>query len=334
MIVHRFRANGHVSYEFIEKSGNHGALHVLHKGVAILSTPLRKAENLGSNTGRALFKPVEQDTISFYGHELVAVRLANGQIATVLRWLCEGLQLDPQGQLRRIERKTALRDGLIDVEVATAGGPQTMPALTLQVLPGFLFLVDENRAKEEARPDIILFQRECTKVLADHFIRKHPPALPAAADTTAAATIIIEQITDLTGVINLMREHLEMLLVVPSQVADLSVRVSETRALVESLATRQDATESHLAAVDARTQRLTPAHARTVQEMVNRMVRETRHSAAPLTYATIYGKLKTRFQAGSYNEIADSRFDELMAWLREALNSATSREAPEQGSLF
>jgi hypothetical protein len=198
-----------------------------------------------------------------------------------------------------------------------------MPALTLDVLPGWLFSVDERRVKPEARADVVLFQRECAKVLADHFVRKHPPALPAAADTTAAA-VIFEQIT----------EHLEMLLGLPSQVADLSAQVGETHALVQSLATRQDVTETHLAAVDARTQRLTPAHARAVQEMVNRTVRETRHSATPLTYATIYGKLKTRFQAGSYNEIADSRFDELMAWLREALSHATSGEAPEQGSLF
>lgn len=269
----------------------------------------------------------------FYDHELVAVRLADGRIAAVLRWLFESLNLERRGQMQRIERKTALRKGLIDVEVDTPGGPQIMSALTLQVLPGYLFTIDESRVKEEARADVVLFQRECAKVLADHFTRKHPPALPSATDATAA-TVIIEQIADLTGVINLLREHLEMLLVLPSQVAELSVEVSETRVLVESLATRQDATERRLAAVDARTQRLTPAHARAVQEMVNRMVRETRHSATPLTYATIYGKLKTRFQAASYSEIADSRFDELMAWLREALNTATSREAPEQGSLF
>ena len=61
---------------------------------------------------------------------------------------------------------------------------------------------------------------------------------------------------------------------------------------------------------------------------------EVSRNAAPFTYATISGKLKTRFQAGSYNEIADSRFDELIAWLREALNNATSGEAPEQASLF
>ncbi len=95
---------------------------------------------MGSDTGRALFKPIEQDVVSFYERDLVAVRLEDGRIAVVLRWLCEGLQLDPQGQLRRIERKTALQDGLINVEVATAGGPQAMPALTLDVLPGFLFL--------------------------------------------------------------------------------------------------------------------------------------------------------------------------------------------------
>src|SRR5579885_1441811 len=83
--------------------------------------------------------PVEQDTITFYGHKLVAVRLKDGQIAAVLRWLFESLNLERTGQMQRIERKTALRDGLIQVRVDTEGGPQTMPALTLDVLPGYLF---------------------------------------------------------------------------------------------------------------------------------------------------------------------------------------------------
>ena len=76
---------------------------------------------------QAVLFPVEQDTITFHGHDLVAVRLADGRIAAVLRWLCESLQLDPQGQLQRIERKTALRNGLVRVRVDTDGGPQEMP---------------------------------------------------------------------------------------------------------------------------------------------------------------------------------------------------------------
>lgn len=288
---------------------------------------------MDTQKNQAALVPVEQDTITFYGHELVAVRLPDGRIAAVLRWLFESLNLDRAGQMQRIERKTALADGLVLVRVETAGGPQEMPAIMLKVLPGYLFGIDENRVKAEAREDIILFQRECVEALADHFTRKHPPTLPALADTTAA-TIIIEQIADLTGVINLLREHLEALLTLPGQVAEISAQVGETRVLVESLATRQDSTETRLAAVDARTQRLTPTHTRTVQEQVDRMVRETKRLPAPLTYAIIYGRLKHRFRVGSYKEVADSRFDELMAYLRDELSGATSGEAAEQGNLF
>ncbi|WIG57588.1 MAG: hypothetical protein OJF49_000333 [Ktedonobacterales bacterium] len=69
---------------------------------------------MGDDTVRALFKPIEQETIPFYGHDLVAVRLADGRIAAVLRWLFESLHLDRAGQMQRIERKSALRDGLMD----------------------------------------------------------------------------------------------------------------------------------------------------------------------------------------------------------------------------
>ena len=57
--------------------------------------------------------PIEQGTIDFYGHSLVAVRLPDGRICAVLRWICDGLRLDPSGQVRRIQRKTALADGLV-----------------------------------------------------------------------------------------------------------------------------------------------------------------------------------------------------------------------------
>lgn len=57
--------------------------------------------------------PIEQDSIPFYGHELIAVRLEDGRICAVLRWLCESLQLDMDGQIQRIRRKTALAEGLI-----------------------------------------------------------------------------------------------------------------------------------------------------------------------------------------------------------------------------
>ncbi len=44
--------------------------------------------------------PSEQDTVTFYGHDLVAVRLPDGRIAVVLRWLCDGLGLNVEAQMQ------------------------------------------------------------------------------------------------------------------------------------------------------------------------------------------------------------------------------------------
>ncbi len=48
----------------------------------------------------------------------------------------------------------------------------------------------------------------------------------------------------------------------------------------------------------------------------------------------IYGHLKTRFRAGSYKEIPDERFEEVMTYLREEFRKFTGGEGPTQGNLF
>lgn len=223
----------------------------------------------GSKRTREALVPIEQDIVPFYGRELVAVLLEDGRICAVLRWLCDGLYLDPQGQLQHIQRKTALAEGIVNVRVETPGGPQTMPALTLDVLPGYLFTIDENRVNPTARPDVILFQRECVRALAEHFARKGRPALttpqsmmPADPQMAGQVAQIVEQIDTLSGAINLMREHLAALLSLPGQVEGLSEQMSEAVAMLTTLAERQDAAEHHLAdtgaqlaVIDARTQR-------------------------------------------------------------------------------
>src|SRR5690348_10478533 len=113
-----------------------------------MAAPLRGAGGMGTNDAsdaspRDVLVPVEQVAIPFYGRTLVAVRLSDGRICAVLRWLCEGMQLEITAQVRRIRRKTALREDLVSVQVDTAGGPQPMAALTLHGLPGWLYGVDE-----------------------------------------------------------------------------------------------------------------------------------------------------------------------------------------------
>lgn len=299
----------------------------------------RRAEIVSAEQPR-IFRTDEQEIVSFHGRPIVAVRLDDGRIVITLQSLCEGMGLNTQAQVRRAERTEALAGEVAYPWLETEYGPQEQPALVLDVLPGWLMGVETRRIKGEAHDTILAYQREAYGVLYRHFATRGL-ALPApqtaiTANPQLAGQVaqIVEQIDTLNGAINLMREHLEALLTLPGQVAGIAGQLDETRALVEALATRQDSTETHLAAVDERTQRLTPAHTRAVQELVDRMVRETKRAAAPLTYATIYGRLKHRFRVGSYKEVPDDRFDELMTYLRDELQRATSGQAPEQGSLF
>ena len=67
---------------------------------------------------------------------------------------------------------------------------------------------------------------------------------------------------------------------------------------------------------------------------MDRLVRSTKHMPSPLTHAIIYGRLKHHFRVGSFREVPEARFDDVMAWLHDELARASSGEAPQQGSLF
>jgi len=75
-----------------------------------------------------------------------------------------------------------------------------------------------------------------------------------------------------------------------------------------------------------------------MQLLVERIARVLEKQSATTTlslaHAMIYGRLKTRFRAGSYKEIPDERFEGVMAYPREELRKATGGEGPTQGSLF
>ena len=91
------------------------------------------------------------------------------------------------------------------------------------------------------------------------------------------------------------------------------MRLERAVQLLEALAGRQQTTEDQVARIDERTKRLTPAHAREVQLIVERIARvvekQSANTTLSLAHAMIYGRLKTRFRADSYKEIPDERFE-------------------------
>lgn len=276
---------------------------------------------------------IEQKPVPFLGDELAAALTAGGSIYITLPGICRALALNTQAQLRRILRTPTLAKGLRVIPLDTRGGTQPINCLRLDKVALWLAGLEPTRVKPEYRAKIEAYQEELAPVAMQVFLRvmgaQASAIVPGHADPQVAA--LAEQIDTLTDVVTFLRQHMEALLTSSGQV---SVRLDQAIQLLEALAERQEATETQLAHVDARTQRLTPAHTRTAQEMVDRMVRETKRLPVPLTYAIIYGRLKHRFRVGSYKEVSDEQFDELMTYLRDELRRATSGEAPEQGSLF
>ena len=113
--------------------------------------------------------PVEQDTVPFCDRQTIAARLPDGRIAASLRNMCDALQLERQGQVRRIRDDDALADQLVPVRVETDGGAQTMEMLTAWAIPIWLIGIQLSRVAPEKREAIKAYKREAADALYRHF---------------------------------------------------------------------------------------------------------------------------------------------------------------------
>ena len=149
-----------------------------------------------------ILEPLEQETISFHGQTIIAVRLADERICVVLRWVCESLDLQPGGQVRKIERTSSTAKELVRVRVQTRGGRQIMPAITLRGFSPWMLSINPNEVKasskleeERIRELIVAYQEEAKDVLYEHFVRRRP-ALPAQSGAVIPAEPVQPQEPD------------------------------------------------------------------------------------------------------------------------------------------
>lgn len=277
-----------------------------------------------------------QQLVPFLGDDLAAAMATGGNIYITLPGMCAALGLNTQAQLRRIERTRTLAKGLRRIELQTKGGFQRINCLRLDLIALWLAGAQTASMKSEFRAKIETYQEELAPVATEVFMRVvglHTAQLLPTQDPHIAA--LAEQIDALTDIATFLREHMQALLEAQGHV---SMQLEQAVQLLDALAGRQQTTEAQVARIDERTRRLTPAHAREVQLLVERIARiiekQSPTATLSLAHAMIYGRLKTRFQAGSYKEIPDERFEEVMSYLRDELRKATGGENPTQGSLF
>jgi hypothetical protein len=206
---------------------------------------------------------LEQKPVPFWGDELAAAMTTGGTIYITLPGMCRALALNTQAQLRRILRTPTLARGMRVIPLETRGGPQDINCLCVDKVALWLAGIEPTRVKPQFRAKIEAYQEELAPIATEVFLRVAGISTAQLVPATAAPEVaaLAEQIDTLTGVVNLLREHMAGLLALPGQVEGLSLQLQQAITMLESLAERQDTTEAQLAQVDERTQRLTPARA-------------------------------------------------------------------------
>ena len=126
--------------------------------------------------------------ISFHG-QTVPVFSHNNQHYVAMKPICENIGLEWNAQFRRIKRNEILNSAVAMMATPSNGGEQQMICLPLDYLNGWLFGVDARRVKPEIRERLLTYQRECFRVLNNHFNQpKQTIKLPAPANANILAT--------------------------------------------------------------------------------------------------------------------------------------------------
>lgn len=282
-------------------------------------------------------EPVEQESVLFHDQTIVAVRLADGRICVVLRWICESLNLQPGGQVRKIERTTATASELVRVRVQTKGGRQTMPAITLRGFSPWVLGMNPGEVKsddpeqdERIRALIVAYQEEAKDALYEHFMTQQRPALPEAH----TAVIVREQAAQFLPAKPTEPEPEANDEELTSYYEDLTVwaywkakhhaqkwrgQVEEWRGTIEARIESQEAIAGLFPEILNRLgpEKISSEQQKSIRGMVKRLVEL---SGTP--YQTIFWELDQAFQVPRYDEILESQYPAVCEWFKVRIEAA------------
>jgi hypothetical protein len=271
-----------------------------------------------------LIIPAGQQTLSFYGKPILVVRLPDGRPAIVLRSFCENMQIDTNGQVKRIRRTEAIADDLINgVRIerpAEEGGPQAMAALVLRAVPFWLAGIDPKRVREEIRSDILRYQREVVDVLYAWAQTLIPTTISATTEGQTSELVPAEPITTPTrpeqgaGLEEWREYYLRMAAVIEWQ-----MDVEQWRGSIES---RLEGVEAIVGVIPEILDRLGPEtintqHQHQIQTFVKRL-----HEVTGKTYGTIYDDLRHAFNKPRYQELLEAEWPQVERWFLTRIEKA------------
>lgn len=265
--------------------------------------------------------PIEQRTVVFYDDEITAVVVEQNSKQVVyvpIRPICDYLGVDWSGQRQRLQRDAVLSVEIRGVVVTPTppvskfSNPQEMACLPLDFINGFLFGINANRVKPEIREQLVRYQRECYRVLADAFLQPETAVDGDASDDwmttspeTRAALIKIRE--NALAVARLAEEQMQ-----------LTNRLDKAAIIVGQHNQRITALERQLSPHNA----ITEAQAADIAEKVKAVAMAlTEHNPDKNHFQAIFAELHRRFRVSSYKNIRQDQYQAVLDFLDEWLGA-------------
>ena len=259
-------------------------------------------------------QPAEQKTVLFYDDEITAVRLEDGRVFIPMRPLIERLGIDWNGQRRRINRDAVLKDEVTSVDVTSTQGDveqrRAMVCLPLDYISGFLFGINADRVNPDVRDQLIRYQRECYKVLAEAF---QDGRLTTDADMDIEALLqhdspAAQAYQMALAVVRMARQQL----IIEAKMAEHGRTLSDHGQRLDQLE----------AAVGG--EHITEAQAAQISQAVKAVAMAIGKKTKRNEFGAVYGELYRKYNIAAYRALPQKRFDEAMAFLNEWLQNVTS----------
>jgi hypothetical protein len=132
------------------------------------------------NQSTEVLRPVQAPivtTVDFHGDVLQAVKLGESEkeVYVSAKRVCESLGLGWGAQFEKLQKAEWATVSMIET-VAEDGKLRQLAMISLESLTMWLATIQASRVAEHARPKLVAYQRECVRVLAEHFLGQRVPA--------------------------------------------------------------------------------------------------------------------------------------------------------------
>lgn len=244
--------------------------------------------------------PLDQFPFEFYGDIFTAILVNDRKLYVPLSDMCRTLDVQVNGQIRRIRENEAIADALISLVITRAYGDEgaqtrEMLCLRLDQLPFWLGTIQPNRVKNEARRgQIIRFQREFAEVAWAAFRSQIMPSdILAELDATLPPS---------------QQQYLNLM----DEAAALRRDSSRHEEQLGTLEQRMTALEAKVVGTDF----INPAQMKEYIDMVGILAHLLRKRKKG-NEATVHAEIKHQFQVPAYQLIPEKEYDNVKRFMRD-----------------